>query len=578
MDIDLDVDDERFGLIWSGKRRARQLAQSPSSAALSPVPAESIDWETTRNVMIEGENLESLKALQRAYNKQVKMIYIDPPYNTGREFIYSDNYQDNVANYLHDSLQLDQDGNRLSANPETSGRFHTKWLNMMYPRLKLAHNLLRDDGVIFVSISDGEIHNLRHLLDEIFGPENFVSAIIWQKVYAPKSSAKHFSEDHDYIVVYARNSESWRPNLLPRTEAQDAVYRNPDKDPRGDWRPNNLAARNYYSKGTYSITCPGGRVIKGPPAGSYWRVSKERLKELDAEGRIWWGADGNNVPAPKIFRAEVKQGRVPQTLWTYQEVGHSQEAKKELLSRVHFESSDSVFDTPKPTRLVMQMLRLATQPQGEEIVLDFFAGSGTTGDAVMQMNASDGGDRRFILVQLPELTESDEYATIADIAKARLRAAKTSIVQEAASKSVLSCDFGFRLFKLDTSSFASWNSAPTSVSDKIHRSTHSFRPDRSELDVVYELLLRFGLDLATDVQKFDLKHGRAVYVIGRGRLVACLVDDIDANLAERVITLCTELSCETALVVFKDAGFTDDVTKANTVQSLRQIGMEVQSL
>jgi adenine-specific DNA-methyltransferase len=277
---------------------------------------------------------------------------------------------------------------------------------MMLPRLKVAKNLLAEDGVIFVSIDDNEVSNLRLVLDEVFGSENFVATVIWQKVYAPKSSAKHFSEDHDYVVVYARNADSWRPVLLARTDAQNAVYKNPDNDPRGDWRPNNLAARNYYSKGTYSIRCPNGRVINGPPSGSYWRVSEEKFWAMDRDNRIWWGEDGGNVPAPKIFLSEVKDGRVPQTFWSYKEVGHNQESKRELLELLPMSSSDSVFETPKPTRLIRRILDLATTEDENDIVLDFFSGSGTTGNAVMAQNSADGGNRRFICVQIPSPLEA----------------------------------------------------------------------------------------------------------------------------------------------------------------------------
>lgn len=284
----VDERDEKYGLNWHGKRRARQIALTPSTGTLLPCPEESVDWDTTLNLMIEGDNLEVLKLLQKSYAGKVKLIYIDPPYNTGKDFVYPDDFRDSIGNYLEITGQI-AGGRKLTSNTDASGRFHTDWLSMMMPRLRLARTLLDERGVIFVSVDDNELQNLRALLDEIFGPENFIANIIWQKVYAPKSSAKHFSVDHDYVVVYARNGELWRPELLERTDEQNAIFRNPDNDPRGDWRPNNLAARNYYSKGTYSITCPSGRVISGPPKGSYWRVSEQKFRELDRDNRIWWG-------------------------------------------------------------------------------------------------------------------------------------------------------------------------------------------------------------------------------------------------------------------------------------------------
>ena len=346
------------------------------------------------NLIIEGDNLAALKALLPTHHGKVKCITIDPPYNTGNEgWAYNDR--------VNSPMMKDWLGKVVDRDDLTR---HDKWCCMMLPRLKLLRELLRDDGAIFVSIDDNEVHRLRSLMDEVFGEENFVATVVWQKVYAPKSSAKHFSEDHDFIVVYARDHNAWSPNLLPRTKAQDAIYRNPDNDPRGPWRPNNLAARNYYSKGVYPITCPSGRIVDGPPRGSYWRVSEERLRELDADGRIWWGQDGNNVPAPKIFLSETKQGRVPQTLWTYQEVGHTQDSKREIVSILDFETSNDVFITPKPSSLIRHIIRMATDK--DSIILDSFAGSGTTAHAVLALNKADGGNRRFVLIECEDYVDS----------------------------------------------------------------------------------------------------------------------------------------------------------------------------
>jgi adenine-specific DNA-methyltransferase len=419
---------ERFGLMWAGKQDAVRSLLTPSHGTLVPELDKSNDFETAEHVFIEGDNLEVLKLLQKAYNDRVKLIYIDPPYNTGsNDFIYPDNFADTTRGYLEYTGQIDADGNRLSANADTLGRRHSRWLSMMYPRLVLARNLLTQDGVIFVSIDDNEVANLRAAMDEVFGPENFVATVIWQKVYSPKNSARHFSEDHDYLVVYARNAEVWTPNPLQRTAEQDKAYKNPDNDPRGPWKSTDLSARNYYGSGTYAVTSPTGRLITGPPAGRYWAISEERFRRLDADGRIWWGKDGSATPSKKSFLSEVNQGRVPQTLWPYGEVGHNQDAKKELLKRVTFGSSDSVFDTPKPTQLIRRMLTLATSPNAGDVVLDFFAGSGSTADAVLQHNAEDGGDRRFIAVQLPEPTGYDDFATVSDITRSRIGAANEEV-------------------------------------------------------------------------------------------------------------------------------------------------------
>jgi adenine-specific DNA-methyltransferase len=289
-DLTVSDKDEKYGLNWHGKRRARQLALMPSTGTLRPALEDSVDWNTTQNLIIEGDNLEVLKLLQKSYAGSIKLICIDPPYNTGKNFVYPDDFRDNLKNYLEITAQT-EGGHKIGSNTESSGRFHTDWLCMMYPRLKVARNLLSDTGAIFITIDDHELANLRLVMDEVFGPENFIANAIWQKMYAPKSSAKHFSVDHDYVCVYAKNADTWRPELLERTEDQNAVYKNPDNDPRGPWGPNNLAARNYYSKGIYAIRCPGGRVIDGPPKGSYWRVSEDKFWAMDKEGRIWWGED-----------------------------------------------------------------------------------------------------------------------------------------------------------------------------------------------------------------------------------------------------------------------------------------------
>ncbi|OGT99227.1 MAG: DNA methylase, partial [Geobacteraceae bacterium GWC2_48_7] len=347
------------------------------------------------NLIIHGDNLHALKALLPHYAGKVDCIFIDPPYNTGNENWC---YNDNVNNPIMKEW--------LSLNPVNKEDMlrHDKWACMMYPRLKLLHELLSERGSIWMTLDDNEIHHARMILDEIFGDANFVASVIWQKNYAPKSTARHFSEDHDYVLVYARNAQEWTPGLLPRTEEQDAHYSNPDNDPRGVWRADGMSARNYYSKGMYPVTAPSGRIIAGPPSGRYWVYSEEKFKELDADNRIWWGADGNNNPAVKRFISEVKQGRVPQTLWFYDAVGHTQDAKKELISILNFETSEDVFITPKPTKLIERVLQLATD--SDSVILDSFAGSGTTAHAVLSHNAKDNGNRRFILVECEEYADT----------------------------------------------------------------------------------------------------------------------------------------------------------------------------
>ncbi|MBI3996213.1 MAG: site-specific DNA-methyltransferase [Candidatus Omnitrophica bacterium] len=346
----------------------------------------------SENLLVQGDNLIALKALLPYYAGKVKCIYIDPPYNTGNEnWVYNDAVNSpEIRSWL---------GKVVGAEAEDLSR-HDKWLCMMYPRLALLRDFLTEDGAIFISIDDNEAHSLRMLMDEVFGQQNFIASVIWQKVYAPKNSARHFSEDHDYVIVYAKRAEQWKPQLISRSGKQDKAYKNPDNDPRGLWRADGMSARNPYSRGLYQVRCPSGRLISGPPKGRYWGFSEEKFKEMDADGRIWWGKDGNNNPSVKRFLSEVKQGVVPQTLWTYGEVGHTQEAKKELVAICDFEDSASVFITPKPVRLVRRILEIATDK--DSLVLDSFAGSGTTGHAVLDLNKADGGNRRFILVEMDE--------------------------------------------------------------------------------------------------------------------------------------------------------------------------------
>ena len=345
------------------------------------------------NLIVHGDNLAALKSLLPTYHGKVKCIYIDPPYNTGNEgWAYNDN--------VNSPLMRDWLGRVVDRDDLTR---HDKWCCMMLPRLKLLRELLRDDGAIFVSIDDNEVHHLRCLMDEVFGEDNFLASVIWQKVFAPKNTAKYFSEDHDYVIAYARHIEAWQPNLIERDQQAIKRYRNPDDDPRGAWSSSDLTARNYYSQGTYEVTSPSGKKFK-PSVGNYFRVSPEKFSELDADGRIWWGKHGNNMPRLKRFLADVRKGVVPQTLWLHTDVGNTQEAKKELVSTLHFERSEDVFNTVKPTRLIRRILQVATDP--DSIVLDSFAGSGATAHAVLAQNREDGGNRRFVLVECEDYADS----------------------------------------------------------------------------------------------------------------------------------------------------------------------------
>ncbi|MBI2303852.1 MAG: site-specific DNA-methyltransferase [Chloroflexi bacterium] len=573
----VDVGKERYGMNWPGKADCFKTIQAPSIGTLRPCPEESVNFDTTENLIIEGDNLEVLKLLQKSYLGKVKMIYIDPPYNTGNDFIYPDNFSESLQTYLEYTGQVDAKGKKFGTNTETDGRFHSKWLNMMYPRLYLARNLLRDDGVIFISIDDNEVDNLRKVCNEVFGEENFVATVIWEKVYSPKSTAKYFSENHDFILVYSRTKIDWSIELLPRTDEQNARYHNPDNDPRGPWKPGGLDARNYYSKGKYAIKCPGGRVIEGPPAGSYWRYSEENFWQLDADRRIWWGSDRNQVPAIKRFLSEVKAGIVPETIWMYREVGHTQEAKKELLEHVKFNNTDNVLDTVKPTRLIQRMLQVATTADGQDIVLDFFAGGGSTGHTVLKQNAEDAGNRQFILVQLPEPLPTAEKAlkTIADITKDRIRQAVNRLNAGNSGKLDLdghsNQDRGFRVFKLAKSNFKPWDAQvehdPAALERQLELHVDHIRDGRTAEDILYEILLKSGFQLTTSVETLQLA-GKTVYSVAGGEIFICLEGELTLDLIKAMAAR------KPTRVVCLDEGFAgNDQLKANAVQIFKTKGI-----
>jgi adenine-specific DNA-methyltransferase len=571
--------DEKFGLNWHGKRQARQLALTPTTGTLRPCPAESVEWSTTQNIFIEGDNLEVLKQLQKSYAGQVKLIYIDPPYNTGNEFIYPDDFSDSIRNYEMLTSQRESDGRRMTTNSDSSGRYHTAWLTMMYPRLKLAHSLLRPDGAIFISIDDCEVDNLRKLCSEIFGEENFVATVLWQKVYSPKNSAKHFSEDHDYIIVYAKDASVWRPTLLPRSEEADARYENIDDDPRGPWKPSDLTARNYYSKGLYEVTGPTGRTFTSG-TGRYWRQSREAFDDMVRDNRIWWGPDGNAMPAQKRFLSEVQQGIVPQTMWFYKDVGHTQEAKKELLEHVKFESNDNVLNSVKPTRLLQRILQIGTTKDGGDLVIDFFAGSAPTGHAVLQQNKEDGGNRRFILVQMHEPLPSPTKAmqSIFDIGMARLRSVIEGLRRDTPQLGATELDLGIRIYKMASSNIRSWIASRENLASSIESAVEHLERASTEEDLLCELLLKRGLDLCVPIESKTIT-GKKVHSVGAGSLIACLDTKITRADGEAVALGIAKWhkelnpAGETA-IVFRDDAFVDDVVKTNVAAILEQHGLK----
>ncbi len=568
---------ERYQLDWAGKTAAYLNLQSPTSRTLVPCKEESADFDGTQNVFIEAENLEALKILQKAYAGSVKMIYIDPPYNTGNDsFIYPDKFSESREEYARrvgdtdDAGYLKRDGVFQGAwrkNGKDSGHYHSNWLSMMLPRLHLAKTLLREDGVIFISIDDNEQAQLKLLCDEVFGAENFVADIIWQKKYSPQNDAKWFSAMHDHILCFAKNKEIWRPNLLARSEEQNVRYSNPDNDPRGNWKSSDFSVKTYSANYDYSITTPSGRVVNPPPSRS-WRTSKENFEKLVADNRVWFGASGNNVPSIKKFLSEVKQGITPSTIWFREEVGDNQEAAKNI--RNLFDSPP--FDTPKPVRLLERMINLSLNSDG--IVMDFFSGSGTTAHAVMQLNAEDGGSRRFICVQLPEETDEKSEArkagfdTIAEIAKERIRRAGRQISDGLQDGSEI--DTGFKVFKLAESGFKQWRQPGQADTEALQRelslNIDSVLSETSSENLLYELMLRMGLKLTCKVSFSD-----DVYFVedeDTGGLYAFLLERVDQGLIDAV------LAKHPVKVAALDRLFEgDDALKSNTVLQMKDAGV-----
>ena len=575
---------ERYHLNWPGKREALLTANAPIAKTLRPCREESVNFDKTGNLFIEGDNLDALKLLQENYLGKVKMIYIDPPYNTGNDFIYCDKFNTTQAAYQLESGQRDQLGGKLVANTESNGRFHSDWLSMMFPRLKLARNLLKDDGAIFISIDDGEVASLRKLCDEIFGTENFITTIIWQKVFSPKNSARHFSEDHDFIVVYAKDKTLWTPNQLPRTAKQNKLYKNTDNDPRGPWTSGDLTARNYYGDGQYEVTGPTGKKFTSGK-GTYWRTNYEAFCKLDADNRIWWGNDGQNMPRLKRFLSEVSDGRVPQTLWTYKEVGHTQDAKKELLKYVEFEKTENVLNSVKPTSLIQRIIHISTNNTDEEVILDFFAGSGPTAHAVVNQNIKDKGTRKYILIQLDEALPKPESVvkTISDLTLSRLKNVHTKCNSDGEE-----IDAGFRVLKVDSSNMADVYYTPDAVEQNLlNLQTDNIKANRSSEDLLFQVLLDWGVDLTLPITKeiITTEHTEAtesngdknsvssvpsvpsvvkneVFFVDTNALAACF--EKSGKITEN---FCKELAQRQPLrVVFRDAGFKDDSVKINVEQ------------
>ena len=543
----VDGKEERYQFTWPDKKKSVLLANAPINKTLRPCREESVDFDTTENLYIEGDNLEVLKLLQETYLGKIKMIYIDPPYNTGNDFVYEDDFAQSTDEYLANSGQFDEDGNRMVQNTESNGRFHTDWLNMIYPRIKLAKDLLSDDGVIFISMDDHEQENIKKICDEIFGEANFLAQVIWERAYSPVNLKKHFSESHDYIICYAKNVESCVCNGLPRSAEANDRYSNPDNDPRGAWTSGDLSVGPRIESRVYEITVPSGRKVL-PPSGYCWRLDEKTFQQYRKDNRIWFGEGGDNVPRIKRFLSDVKQGITPMTIWKYTEVGHSQDAAQKLKKLF---DGKAFFDYPKSVELIKRCLQLYTD--NNCYVLDFFSGSATTAHAIMQLNAEDGGHRKFIMVQLPEVTDEKSeaykagYKTICEIGKERIRRAGQKIRNEQLgirndvdNSSLLtpnsSLDIGFRVLKCDTSNMKEVYYNPAEYEASLFSSLEdNIKEDRTPEDLLFQVMLDLGILLSSKIQVRSVEVGMRSYSyfdVEDGYLIACF----DKNIDEEVIT------------------------------------------
>lgn len=526
----VEGNEERYQFTWPDKKKSVLLANAPINKTLRPCREESVDFDHTENLYIEGDNLEVLKLLQETYLGKIKMIYIDPPYNTGNDFVYEDDFAQSTEEYLDNSGQFDEEGNRLVKNLDSNGRFHTDWLNMLYPRLKLAKDLLSDDGVIFISIDDNEQENLKKCCDEVFGSQNFVAQLVWERAYAPKNDAKYISNSHDYILIYAKNINDFVIGRLPRTAEANARYQNPDNDPRGVWKPSDMSVKTYNAACDYPITAPSGRTIE-PPAGRCWRLSKNAFLERLQDNRIYFGIDGNSVPCIKRFLTELKyDGMAPTSIMFYKDVGHSQEGAKEVTSLMNA----GVFDGPKPVRLLLRLLTLANLNENS-IVLDFFSGSATTAHALMIYNIEKNKNCKSILVQVPENTDKKGtayqagYKNICEIGKERIRRAAKKITEENPEAQF---DGGFRVLKCDGSNMKDVYYQSSEYEPSLFSSLEdNIKEDRTPEDLLFQVMLDLGVLLSSKIEETTIA-GKKVFNVEDNYLIACF----DDNVTDEVIT------------------------------------------
>lgn len=554
---------EVYDFTWVGKRAALKEAAAPINKTLRPYPKESVDWDNTQNLYIEGDNLEVLKLLQNSYMGKIKMIYIDPPYNTGNDFVYHDDFAQSAEEY--DENNRDEEGNRYRRNTDSNGRFHSDWCSMIYTRLMVARSLLTDNGVIFISIDENEIQNMRKITDEVFGESNFISQLGWQKVYSPKNQARYFSNDYEFVLCYCKSISNFNINMLPRTEAMNARYKNPDNDPRGDWKAGDCVGNGVRSQGYYDVVSPKTGKVFNVPQGKHWVYARDNMMKMIEDNRIWFGKDGNSFPAVKQFLSDVT-GRRPSSLLMYEDYGHTDMAKKDLIKL--FKDLENVpFDTPKPVKLIKMLSIIGSND--EDIVLDFFSGSATTAQAIIELNEETQSHRKFILVQMPEVIEDNPGAikiglnNIAEVGKERIRRAGKKI-KEDSPLTTQDLDTGFRVFKCESSNYKDVAFAPKDYSqDMLAGLLDNIKEERSDLDLLFDCMLRWGVELSLPLVSQKV-GGCTIHNVNDGDLVACF----DGNVTEEVIDAIAALS--PVRVVFRDSSFNEAAQKMNLFELFKQ--------
>ena len=564
----LDEGEERYQFIWPDKRAASRLANEPTDKTLRPDIEASVDFWNTENLYIEGDNLDVLKVLRENYLGKVKMIYIDPPYNTGNDFVYNDDFAQTREDFEATNGAFDEEGNLMidpmQRNTESNGRFHTDWLNMIYPRLKVARDLLSEDGAIFVTLDDNEVYNCRKVMDEIFGANTFVATIIWENFYG-RSNAAAISPAHNYILLYSKAGDDWKNirNLLPRDEKSTDKYKNPDNDSRGPWRLGPIFASGERHEGLmYSITTPTGKIVT-PPKGSHWRMLESDFWKMYDEGRILFGMDGKGSPAIKLFLADVQDGIVPRTIWLHSEVGHTQDGKREIQALF---PDEMPFDTPKPTKLISHIIQISCGK--EDTILDFFSGSATTAHAVMKLNAEDGGKRKFIMVQLPEVSDEKSearkagYETICQIGEERIRRAGNKVKEEAGLQGQ-DLDVGFRVLKLDSSNMEDVFYTPENFNENnLFNMVDNVKSDRTPLDLLFQVMPELNIELSAKIEEKEV-NGKKVFFVDGDYLIATF--DMDVN--ESTVTEIAKMKPQ--YFVMRDASAANDNVLDNFEQIFR---------